>query len=56
MVTVDQGYHVYMAVWEAADGQLLPSEREGGHIIDLYAVDIVENNDTPIDHYAPMLN
>ena len=28
--TIVQGYHVYVAVWEAAVGQILPSQREGG--------------------------
>ena len=32
VVTVDRGYHVYVAVWEAAFGQILPCKREGGNI------------------------
>ena len=38
-----------MAVWKAADGQILPCEREGGNIHDPYDVTIGKNNDTPID-------
>ena len=51
--TVDRGYHVYVAVWEAAVGQIPPCQREGGNIHDLYAVAAVENNDTPIDNDTP---
>ena len=51
--TVDRGYHVYMAVWEAAVGQILPCQQEGGNIIDPYAFSVVENNDTPIDNDTP---
>ena len=47
---VDRGYHVYIAVWEAAVGQILPCEWEGGNIYNPYAVTVVENNDTPIDN------
>ena len=56
VVTVDQGYHVYLAVWGAAVGQILPCKREGGNIHDHYAVTVVENNDTPIDNDATILN
>ena len=31
---VDWGYHVYVAVWEAAVGQILPCKQEGGNIHD----------------------
>ena len=36
--TVDRGYHVYMyvEVWQAAVGQILPCRQEGGNIHDLY--------------------
>ena len=49
VVTVDRGYHVYVVVWEAAVGQILPCQWEGGNIIPPYAIVVVENNDTPID-------
>ena len=48
--------YMYVEVCEAAVGQILPCLREGGNIYDVhdpYAVDIVENNDTPIDYDAP---
>ena len=47
----------YVAVWEAAVGQILPCQREGGNIHDpyMYAVTVVENNDTSIDNDAPTL-
>ena len=54
--TVDRGYHVYMAVWEAAVGQILPCKREGGNFHDPYAVTVVKNNDMPIDNDAAVLN
>ena len=28
LATVDRGYHVYVAVWDAAVGQILPCKRE----------------------------
>ena len=56
MATVDQGYHVYVAVWEAAVGQILHCEREGGNIHDPYAVAVVENDGTPIDNDSLVLN
>ena len=46
---VDRGYHVYVAVWVAAVGQILPCEWEGGNSHNPYAVVVVENSDTPID-------
>ena len=52
VTTVDQGYHAYVAVWEADVGQILPCKREEGNIHDPYAVAIVENNDTLIDNDA----
>ena len=55
MATVDQGYHVYKAVWEAAIGQILPCEG-GGKIHDPYTVTVAENNHTPIDSDALVLN
>ena len=56
VATVDRGYHVYVAVWEAADGQILNCKREGGNIHNPSAVALVENNDTPIDHDALVMN
>ena len=58
VATVDRGYHVYMfvAVWEAAVGQILPCKRKEGNIHDRYAVVVVENNDTSIDNEAVVLN
>ena len=49
VATVDSGYHVYVAVWETAVGQMLPCEQEGGNIHDPYAVIVVKIYDTPID-------
>ena len=40
--TVARGYHVYVAVWEAAVGQIVPWQREGGNIHGPYAVAVVE--------------
>ena len=58
VTTVDRGYmyHVYVAVWEAAVGQILPCKQEGRNIHDPYTVAIVKSNDTPIDNDAPVLN
>ena len=56
MATVDQGYHVYMVVWEAAVEQILSCKREGGNIYDPCAVAVVENNDTPNDNDALVHN
>ena len=53
---VDWGYHVYLAVWEAAVGQILPCQQEGGNINDPYKVAIVENKDMPIDNDSPTLH
>ena len=53
---VDQGYHVYAAVWEAAIGQILLCDQEGGKIHDPYVVTVAENNDTPIDSDKLVLN
>ena len=50
------GYCVYVAVWEAAVGQVLPCHRVGGNIHDPYTVAVVENSDMPIDNDAPVLN
>ena len=48
---VDRDYKVYVTDWQAAVGQVLPCQREGGNIQDFYAVAVVENiNDTPIDN------
>ena len=55
VVTIDRGYHVYMAVWEAAVGQMLPCGREGGNIHHPYPYAVVKN-DTPIDNDTPVLN
>ena len=38
METVDRGYHVHMAVWEAAVGQILPCLQEGGNIYDVQSM------------------
>ena len=56
--TYDQGYHIYVAIWEAAVGQVLLCQqaREWGNIDDPYAVTVVENNNTLIDNDAPALN
>ena len=40
--TVVRGDHVYVVVWEAAVGQILPGQREGSNIHDPYAVAIVK--------------
>ena len=56
VATVDWGYHVYVAVSEATVGLILPCEREVGNIHDLYAIIVVDNNDTPIDNDALVLN
>ena len=56
VVPVDRGYHVYVAVWEAAVGQILPCKQEGSNIHDPYAVAVVENNDMPTDNDAAVLN
>ena len=48
--TIDPGYHIYVAVWEAAVGQILLCKQEIGNIHDPYTVSVVENNDTPIDN------
>ena len=55
VATVDRGYHVYVKVWEATVGQILPCEREGGNVHE-YTVAVVENNDTPIDNDALGVN
>ena len=59
VVMLDRGYHVYMVVWKAAVGQILPCERKGGNIHDtymyMYAAAVVKNNDTPIDYDVPVL-
>ena len=46
MATVDQGYHVYVAVWEAAIEQILPCQR-GANVHNPYAVAVAENNCMP---------
>ena len=56
VATIDRGYHVYVAVWEAAIGQILPCKRKGGNTHEPHAVAAVENNDTPIDNDAAVLN
>ena len=38
--TVVRGYHVYMAIWETAVGQILPCQHEVGNIHDPYAVEL----------------
>ena len=53
---VDRGYHVYLAVWEATVGQILPCQRKEGATHDPSAVSIVENNDTSIDNDTLVLN
>ena len=49
VATIDRGYHVYATVLEAAIGQILPCEQEGGNIYNPYTVAFAENNHTPID-------
>ena len=56
MDAVDLGYHVYVSVWEGADGQILPCQREEDNIHDPYEVSVAVNNDTHIDIDAPALN
>ena len=51
--TVDRGYHVTMAVWEAVVGLILPCNREGFNIYHSFAV---ENIDTPIVDDAAVLH
>ena len=51
--TIVWGYHVCVAVWEIAVGQILPWV--AGNIHDWYIVAAVENNDTPINNDAPYL-
>ena len=53
VATVDRGYHVYVAVWEKAVGQILPCEREGDNINDPDTVAVVEIM-TPIDNDASL--
>ena len=57
VVIVDQGYRVSClhGGLEAAVGQILLCEWEGGNIHDSYAVTVVENNDTPIDNNTLLL-
>ena len=50
----DQGYNVYVVVWEATVGQILLCRRKGSKIHDSYAFAVVENNNTPIDNDAPL--
>ena len=56
VATVDRSYHVYVAVWEAAVEQVLPCKRVRGNIHNPCAVAVVENNDTPIDNDAAVIN
>ena len=56
VVTVDQGYHVYVAVWEAAVGQMVPYQQKADDLLDTYAVAVVEKNDILVDNDAPTLN
>ena len=56
VTTVNWGYHVYVAVWEAAVGQILPCKQERGNIQDPYASAVVKNNDTPINNDSAVLN
>ena len=44
------GYHVYVAAWEHAVGQILPDHQAGGNIYHPYAVAVVEISNTPIDN------
>ena len=37
---------LYVAVWRAAVGQILPCQPEGGNIYNLYSVTVVENSET----------
>ena len=57
-VTIYGGCQVYVAVWEAAVGQILPCQQEGDNIHDprtvtVNTVAIGENNDTLNDNNAP---
>ena len=48
--------HIFVAVWEVAVAQMLPCQREGGNVHDVYdsyAVAVVKNNDIPIDNDPP---
>ena len=56
VATIDRGYDVYAAVWEASIGQILPCEQERGNIHDPYTVAVAKNNHTPIDSDALVLN
>ena len=47
---------MYFAGWGAAVGQILPCKQTGGNIHDPYNVVVVDNNDTPIDNDAAVLN
>ena len=53
VATADQGYNVYVAVWEATVGQIMPCKRKGSNIHDPYAFAVVEINDTPVNNDAP---
>ena len=47
--TIVRGYHVYRAVWEAAVGQVLPSQLERGNP---YAVNVAVDTSSRLALYA----
>ena len=53
--TVVRGYHVYMQVWNATVGQVLPCQRERGNVHDPYSVAIVDGN-TTAGHVPPAIS
>ena len=54
--TFDWGCHAYLVVWEAAVGQTLPCEQDGGNIHNPHAAAVVEINDIPIDNDTHVVN
>ena len=61
--TVDRCYHVYMVVWVATAGQILPCKQEEGnvhdHVVhDPYGITVINNYDmpTPTDNDVSPLN
>ena len=53
VATVDQDYHVYVAIWEAVVTWTDTALQEGDNIHDPYTV---KTNDTPIDNDAAVLH
>ena len=56
VTTIDRSYPVYVAVWKAAVGEMLPCKQKGGNTHVPYAVALAENNDTIIDNDSLVLN